>query len=649
MRKRIGCLTNSGLISALVTLVIVTGLVLAQGNQLFSPGALNSQVGESLGGVVSHADIGGECSQCHTAPWQTASMADRCVKCHADVALQSQDAATLHGDIFKNNAGKTCHTCHPEHNGPDAPLTVIKGLKFPHDAFGFSLKAHKSNLLGTEVVCTDCHANYFTRVDPFVCGTCHMEKNIVFIQSHLLSFGFNCLACHDGLDTYGKDFDHQTISFPLSGKHIETTCSQCHLNQHSITELQATTQACSNCHQKDDSHLGSLGTDCARCHNSEGWKPAIFEHSLTSFKLEGKHFEVACESCHLLGAFANAPKECAGCHAMDDNYKGQFGTNCETCHTIYGWKPASFDHNLAIFKLDGKHVSVVCESCHTNGVHKRTPSDCVSCHVKVDTHKGSLGTNCANCHSTYGWLPASYDHSLAVFKLNGKHLSVACKSCHINGDYKGTASACVACHVSSDKHNGSFGTNCASCHTTSSWLGATFDHSLAAFKLTGQHLSITCQSCHANDVYKSTPSTCYACHVSSDKHNGSFGTNCASCHSTSSWSGATFDHSLAAFKLTGQHVSVACQACHINGVYKGTASACVACHSEPSYHAGVFGTNCDQCHSTSNWSASYTGSHPTIDGKNGIDHEGASCRDCHEVNLSTATCTKCHDSNNPKD
>lgn len=39
---------------------------------MFSPGSLNAQAGTTLGGVSSHAEIGGECGLCHTAPWDSA-------------------------------------------------------------------------------------------------------------------------------------------------------------------------------------------------------------------------------------------------------------------------------------------------------------------------------------------------------------------------------------------------------------------------------------------------------------------------------------------------------------------------------------------------------------------------------------------------
>ena len=99
--------------------------------------------------------------------------------------------------------------------------------------------------------------------------------------------------------------------------------------------------------------------------------------------------------------------------------------------------------------------------------------------------------------------------------------------------------------------------------------------------------------------------------------------------------------------MTGAHVNQACTRCHVNGQYSGLSSACVSCHAEPAYHAGIFGTNCAGCHGTSNWSATYTGQHPSIadEGGSGVNHGHTSCRTCHTTSFSSATCTACHDGN----
>lgn len=654
MSKRLGFLTGSGLISAIITLAIIGGLVFAQGEQLFSPGPLSDVSGSPLGGVSSHAEIGGKCSLCHASPLEVSGMSENCIKCHVNVALQQQDPTSLHGALFKNNTGLSCRTCHPEHNGPTAPITDLERINFPHDAFGFSLRAHQGSFLQAATSCIECHGNDFSKVDPVVCGTCHLvgeegsTKVASFTQTHLTSFGFECLACHDGLDSYGSSFDHDQVQFRLTGKHVGLDCAQCHVNQRSIKEMQATTQNCIDCHQKDDSHKGSLGTSCSICHTSVGWTPVEFDHNQANFKLLGKHVSLDCKSCHLDNNYVTAPVECSGCHTKDDPHQGRFGPDCASCHNVDGWKPASFDHNKALFILDGKHVGVACEECHTSGVYKGTPSNCNSCHSKVDKHKGSLGISCANCHSTSGWIPASYDHTLSSFKLTGSHLNVQCVNCHQSGIYKGTPTTCYACHVSKDKHKGIFGTDCSTCHSTSAWLPATFNHTLSSFKLTGAHLTVQCANCHQSGIYKGTPTTCYACHVSNDKHNGVFGTSCSSCHSTSAWLPAMFDHSVSSFKLSGRHLNISCANCHTNGIYKGTPTTCYACHASSDKHSGGFGTNCANCHTASGWLPA-TFDHSLYSFKLTGKHSGVSCAGCHINGVYKGTPNSCYSCHSSKD
>src|ERR1700730_818547 len=41
---------------------------------------------------------------------------------------------------------------------------------------------------------------------------------------------------------------------------------------------------------------------------------------------------------------------------------------------------------------------------------------------------------------------------------------------------------------------------------------ADFDHLTTGFELIGQHRDLPCESCHANAVFKGTPTDCAACH-----------------------------------------------------------------------------------------------------------------------------------------
>ena len=247
---------------------------------------------------------------------------------------------------------------------------------------------------------------------------------------------------------------------------------------------------------------------------------------------------------------------------------------------------------------------MACASCHVNGVYKGTAKDCYTCHKAKDLHAGSLGTNCSSCHTTSGWPTTTINHTTqTAFPLTGNHASVACASCHVNGVYKGTAKDCYTCHKADDKHNGANGTACSSCHNTTDWSQSTVNHSTTAFPLTGKHTSVACASCHVNGVYKGTAKDCYSCHQAVYNHSSAVGTNCTTCHTTSGWPTTTINHTTqTAFPLTGNHASVACASCHVNGVYKGTAKDCYTCHKAKYNHSVYSGRLTAQAaNTTSGW------------------------------------------------
>ncbi len=672
MRKSPGCLSIPGILSALVTLLLIAAAVTLKGGALFSAGALNAEPGEEiLGGVASHYEIGGQCKACHSAPWEAQTMADRCMACHTQILTELDSNSGLHGNFLRTqlspigfqfnkntnsgllnipaqSAPLRCLNCHHEHRGEQAPLVEMALANFPHDDLNYSLRAHQYTADAQPFTCADCHDGKYTiPFDTTSCVNCHFSMDAQFTQVHALQFGLDCMNCHDGLETLGSEFNHGLFPFQLAGQHAEAACTGCHPSVRTLADFQSAPQDCFACHQHDDNHQGLFGTNCAVCHTPEGWKPAAIDHNFSSFSLEGLHITVDCELCHANQVFIGTPQDCFSCHKQNDPHQSQLGEKCEACHSAAGWEQVTVDHSLFAFPLTGAHARVDCKTCHQTYTYKDTPQDCQSCHQKDEPHEGRFGTDCASCHSTEAWKPAKFDHNLAAFKLTGGHVVVACEACHQNGAYRGTPQECSACHNKDDKHKGQFGTSCATCHTTSTWKGAVFDHNLSVFKLTGSHVNTACTSCHVNGVFKGTPQDCYSCHSGKDKHNGQFGTNCAACHTTSTWKGATFNHNLSNFPLTGDHAGLACTRCHVNGQYSGISSACVSCHAEPAYHAGVFGTNCAGCHNTSNWAATYTGPHPGIadEGGYGVNHGHTSCRTCHTSSFSSATCTACHDGN----
>ena len=158
-----------GLVAAFVVFLGAGAVMHLAGPGLFSPGGLNAQTGAGgvepggqatpLGGVSSHAGLGGDCGACHPAPWSSQTIADACLACHTAVGDEIKTEQGLHGRLEGMRASPTCAGCHPEHNGPHGALTALDEASFgpQHDLTGFSLKTHRKTDSGGSFTCADCH------------------------------------------------------------------------------------------------------------------------------------------------------------------------------------------------------------------------------------------------------------------------------------------------------------------------------------------------------------------------------------------------------------------------------------------------------------------------------------------------------------
>jgi hypothetical protein len=520
-----GCLSPMAIGAALIVAVLVLGFTFLQGGSLFSPGPLNAQAADApLGGVKAHAQIR-DCAACHPAPWSGQSMDAACQVCHVDV----KNPANFHTSLLSKTANLKCTTCHVEHRGPDAALTQISTIDFPHEGIGFSLKVHQTMPDGSSIQCAACHkGKYAGTFNQTECADCHAALKDNFMPAHIAAFGANCLGCHDGLESYGRAFDHSQAPFALVGKHQPLDCVLCHRGATTIPGLKAASQACSACHAGQDAHQGRFGTNCATCHTPEDWKKATIDHSLTAFALFGKHTTVECQACHLNGVYKGTPQDCFSCHAKKDAHQGKFGTDCAACHTPEDWKKATFDHNLLAFKLVGKHLTAKCEACHLNSVFKGTPADCYSCHKKDDFHKGQYGTDCSVCHAPTAWKPSTFNHNNA-FPLTGAHVRLSCQQCHKSG-FKGAPTACAGCHADPAYHQGLFGLDCVACHATSAWLPAKYNRPHTAFPINHGGANI-CRDCHPGSLKSYACQSCHSGGEFSKNHQGVANLNdCLRCH-----------------------------------------------------------------------------------------------------------------------
>jgi LEA14-like dessication related protein len=424
---------------------------------------------------------------------------------------------------------------------------------------------------------------------------------------------------------------------------------------------------------------GSLNIPCENCHTNTSWKPIRgipeFDHSRTQYPLRGMHEKVACKLCHTNLVFSSISTRCSDCHA--DIHRGQFGAKCEDCHTVKGWE----NHTQQIkqhdnrFPLLGAHALAECADCHKNeavGQFAGLATSCISCHTTDfqnatgPDHKSSgFPITCESCHTADTWFGAKFDHlKFTGFALTGAHATLECTACHIGGKFKGTPADCYGCHAkdfiaTKDPNHvqAGFPQQCQLCHTTTSWLGATFDHNkLTKFPLTGAHVNVPCASCHINGQYAGTPMDCYSCHAKDFKATtnpnhvqAAFPQQCQLCHTTATWQNATFDHNLyTKFPLTGAHVNVPCNACHINGQYAGTPTDCYSCHAkdykgttDPNHVQAAFPTDCSMCHSTVSW-ANATFNHNNTPFPLTGAHVNVPCSSCHINGKYAGTPTDCY-------
>lgn len=466
-----------------------------------------------------------------------------------------------------------------------------------------------------EADCRNCHIRFERQAQDRLCAACHKDVGRDVAQRTGLHGRMKpqaCRTCHT--DHRGRDvriadfdkrtFDHSRTDYALRGKHAAVDCLKCHAAPQKYSAAPAD---CASCHRKDDAHKGSLGAKCADCHDERGWRETRFDHGTTRFALAGAHASAKCQSCHRARDYKDVATTCVGCHRAEDKHKGRFGEKCESCHGAQKWAQVGFRHDTDTkYPLLGKHRDVRCTNCHTGMLYaEKLATDCVSCHRKDDSHKGSLGAECGRCHAERGWRePQRFDHARTRFALTGAHAKPPCSACHTGHVYKDVPQTCNGCHAKDDKHAGTLGAACADCHTDRDWKARRFDHARTRFPLRDAHAAATvaCSACH-KDVksYRDTARECVACHRKDDKHEGQLGADCANCHGERRWSGVRFDHAQARFALAGAHAALECKACHAGPRFRDAPRECGACHAKADVHKRAFGSDCASCHNVRNW------------------------------------------------
>jgi hypothetical protein len=442
---------------------------------------------------------------------------------------------------------------------------------------------------------------------------------------------------------------------------LEEDCQKCHVR----FDRGAQDRLCMDCHKpvgqdvraKSGFHGRLKPQACKSCHTDHKGREAQlvvldktkFDHAATNFDLRGGHTKLDCGKCHVPGkGYRIAARDCAACHRKDDVHKGSLGAKCADCHVESTWKEAKFDHSKTRFPLTGKHDAVKCAACHKDANYKETPQACLACHRKDDKHKGRFGEKCDSCHGTKDWTGIRFNHDTETrYPLIGKHRIARCESCHTGSLYRDKLpNKCSSCHEKNDKHKGTLGNDCARCHTERDWKEkAGFSHEKTEFPLLGKHATVPCKECHKSPLFKEAPKACIGCHAKDDRHKGSLGDQCQSCHNERDWKKTSFDHAKTTFPLLGKHQKTECGACHKSANYKQTPKDCFACHQRDDKHEGQQGKACASCHDEKAWRPAPKFDHGLARFPLLGRHVQVECRMCHVGALfknAKSDCLSCH-------
>jgi hypothetical protein len=444
---------------------------------------------------ASKSDWESGCAGCHTNPHrETERLGSTCEKCHVTtgwfVLASSErrfDHTTTGFNLNGAHQAARCESCHLA--SARAPLPVRVALVRGN----FVRPMAKLKMMFER--CDACHDNVHAgelsaSASARDCARCHTENRFSPARFSILS--------------------HDSLAFPLTGAHRATPCAACHPLLQGAAPGSGHIRFsgalnCASCHRDPHGqqfagrHVpgsraaappeASVGAACTPCHDTEGWRPASFEHDSTSYPLRGAHRSMACVRCHVSPAsgeparFSGLPSTCeaSGCHT--DPHEGQFAsrrvagaghaapapapgrTACAACHDESAWKAVAFDHDSTRYPLRGAHRTLACAKCHlpaAAGLAARygglgTTCNSSGCHR--DPHGGQFadrprGSTCTSCHTEAAWTALAFDHQRDTdYPLDGSHRNLRCVSCHRpEGDppvarYRPLPHRCEDCHA----------------------------------------------------------------------------------------------------------------------------------------------------------------------------------------------------------
>ncbi len=276
---------------------------------------------------VHLAKLGVDCLSCHdTGKWP--ELLPEALFDHAKVDYQLEG---MHADLKCEVCHKTerqldpiefaaCLDCHEDSHAGQLADREDKGkCESCHDVKGFmpaayDLTEHAESRfplagLHQAVSCKACHETQVIEgvetarfdYESRGCEDCHEDPRAG--HSSQVAETYGCQDCHVDTGWRERVYDHDRSEFKLTGGHDLLACELCHETRDPGLDSELVLyrdigKDCFACH--GGTHAGQFAEDsCEQCHDTENWRPDRFDHQVAStYKLEGKHLDAECETCH---------------------------------------------------------------------------------------------------------------------------------------------------------------------------------------------------------------------------------------------------------------------------------------------------------------------------------------------------------------
>lgn len=180
----------------------------------FSPSSFTFDMHNKSDFLLIGAHLATPCQNCHfkNSDWRFKNIGIRCIDCHQNIHGNEISAR-----FMGNNSCDNCHN-----------TNLWDSINFDHNKTNFVLLGKHST-----TTCDKCHLEekmngkkefLFISLNPD-CESCHKDvHNGQFIENG----SNNCQQCHSFNNWSPEKFDHNKTNFPITGAHLNVTCSKCH-------------------------------------------------------------------------------------------------------------------------------------------------------------------------------------------------------------------------------------------------------------------------------------------------------------------------------------------------------------------------------------------------------------------------------------